>query len=43
MRKGAWISARTAHKGCVGCGRCDRACTAKIHSVEIYNQLAEEA
>jgi len=42
MRKGAWIDARTAHKGCVGCARCDRACTANIHSVEIYNQLAEE-
>lgn len=42
MRKGAWIAARSGRKGCVGCARCDRACTAHINSVEIYNQLAEE-
>jgi hypothetical protein len=41
-RKGKWIRERTGLAGCVGCARCDRACTAKISSVEIYNQLAEE-
>jgi len=41
-RKGKWIKEREGIAGCVGCGRCDRACTAKISSVEIYNQLAEE-
>lgn len=42
-RKAKWIRQRTGLEGCVGCARCDRACTAKINSVEIYNQLAEEA
>jgi sulfhydrogenase subunit beta (sulfur reductase) len=42
MRKACWIGERTGGKGCVGCARCDRACTARISTVEIYNQLAEE-
>jgi sulfhydrogenase subunit beta (sulfur reductase) len=41
-RKAKWIRERTSLTGCVGCARCDRACTAKIHTVDIYNQLAEE-
>lgn len=41
-RKAKWIRDRTGIAGCTGCARCDRACTAKINSVEIYNQLAEE-
>ena len=41
-RKAKWIKEREGIAGCVGCARCDRACTAKINSVEIYNQLAEE-
>lgn len=41
-RKGKWVREREGVSGCVGCARCDRACTAKINSVEIYNQLAEE-
>ena len=41
-RKAKWIMEQTGLPGCVGCARCDRACTAKINSVEIYNQLAEE-
>lgn len=41
-RKAKWIMEREQLPGCVGCARCDRACTAKINSVEIYNQLAEE-
>lgn len=41
-RKAKWIRERTGLPGCVGCARCDRACTAKINSVDIYNQLAEE-
>lgn len=41
-RKAVWIRERTGMPGCVGCARCDRACTARISSVEIYNQLAEE-
>jgi formate hydrogenlyase subunit 6/NADH:ubiquinone oxidoreductase subunit I len=41
-RKAKWIREQTGLPGCVGCARCDRACTAKINSVEIYNQLAEE-
>ncbi|MGD2109984.1 MAG: 4Fe-4S dicluster domain-containing protein [Phycisphaerae bacterium] len=42
-RKAKWIREREGIIGCVGCARCDRACTAKIHSVDIYQQLAEEA
>jgi len=42
-RKAKWILEREGIAGCVGCARCDRSCTAKINSVEIYNQLAEEA
>ncbi len=42
-RKAKWVEELSGHPGCVGCARCDRACTAKISSVEIYNQLAEEA
>ena len=42
-RKAKWIKEREGLAGCVGCARCDRACTAKINSVEIYRQLAEEA
>jgi formate hydrogenlyase subunit 6/NADH:ubiquinone oxidoreductase subunit I len=41
-RKAKWIKQREGLPGCVGCARCDRACTARINSVEIYNQLAEE-
>jgi ferredoxin len=42
FRKGKWIQEQTGLPGCVGCGRCSRACTAKISLVEIYHQLAEE-
>lgn len=41
-RKAAWIERRTGMPGCVGCGRCERACTAHISIVEILNQLAQE-
>ncbi|MCA9255372.1 MAG: 4Fe-4S dicluster domain-containing protein, partial [Phycisphaerales bacterium] len=43
FRKGAWIQKQTGHTGCVGCRRCDRACTAKISIKQIINQLSEEA
>jgi formate hydrogenlyase subunit 6/NADH:ubiquinone oxidoreductase subunit I len=42
FRKALWIEQRSGLTGCVGCARCDRACTAKISCLEIYNQLAEE-
>ena len=42
-RKAKWIKEREGVAGCVGCARCDRACTAKISAVELYNQLAEES
>lgn len=42
FRKGKWIGERTGLHGCVGCARCDRACTANISIVDIFNQLAEE-
>jgi len=40
FRKGKWIMERYGKLGCVGCGRCDRSCLAKINSVEVYTQLA---
>lgn len=43
FRKGTWIRQKTGHGGCVGCARCDRACTAKISIKQIINQLSEEA
>lgn len=43
LRKGAWIGQQTGHSGCVGCARCDRACTAQISIKQILNQLSEEA
>ncbi|MBI4717974.1 MAG: 4Fe-4S dicluster domain-containing protein [Planctomycetes bacterium] len=42
FRKGKWILERTGLPGCVGCARCDRACTARISLVDMYKQLAEE-
>ena len=38
-RKGKLLKEIFDRPGCVGCGRCDRACTAKISSVETYNEL----
>ncbi len=40
FRKGKYILEDYGRMGCVGCGRCDRACVAKISSVETYNQIA---
>ena len=40
FRKGKYILEDHGRMGCVGCGRCDRACVAKISSVETYNQIA---
>ncbi len=42
FRKGKWLLERYGKLGCVGCGRCDRNCLAKINSVEVYTQLAGE-
>lgn len=42
FRKGMWIREHTGHGGCVGCARCDRACTAQISIKQIINQLSEE-
>lgn len=40
FRKGKLIREAFGKSGCVGCGRCDRACTAKISSVEVYNMIS---
>ncbi len=40
FRKGKYILEDHGRMGCVGCGRCDRVCVAKISSVETYNQIA---
>lgn len=41
-RKATWIEQRTGLAGCVGCARCEHACTAHISMVEILNQLDDE-
>jgi len=39
FRKGKWLKEKYNKFACVGCGRCARACLAKINPVEVYNQL----
>ncbi len=44
MRKGKYIFDKIGELGCVGCGRCVRACTSKIADpCEIFNALWEES
>ena len=40
FRKGKYILEKYGRMGCVGCGRCDRSCVAKISSIETYTQIA---
>jgi len=40
FRKGKYLREAFGKSGCVGCGRCDRSCVAKINSVETYSQIA---
>jgi len=40
FRKGKYLRETYGKSGCVGCGRCDRNCVAKINSVETYTQIA---
>lgn len=43
FRKASYLPARCGFVGCVGCGRCILACTAKIaNPVEVYNRLLED-
>jgi formate hydrogenlyase subunit 6/NADH:ubiquinone oxidoreductase subunit I len=39
MRKGKYILAAHGHLGCVGCGRCARACLVDITPVSVFNEL----
>lgn len=39
MRKGKYMSDQHGHLGCVGCGRCARACLANITPVGVWNSL----
>lgn len=40
FRKGKWLSERFEDvRGCVGCGRCIRACVAKINIVDTFNAI----
>lgn len=39
FRKGKWLKEKYGRFACVGCGRCARACLAKINPIEVYNQL----
>ena len=38
-RKGRYIMERYGRQGCVGCGRCARACLVDINPIEVFNQL----
>ena len=40
FRKAKYVYEAFGRMGCVGCGRCDRNCVAKINSVETYTQIA---
>ena len=40
FRKGKYILEQTGRPGCVGCGRCDRACVAGISIKDTYVQIA---
>ena len=40
FRKGKYILEQTGKSGCVGCGRCDRACVAGISIRETFVQIA---
>ncbi len=40
FRKGKYILEQTGRPGCVGCGRCERACVAAISIKETYVQIA---
>jgi formate hydrogenlyase subunit 6/NADH:ubiquinone oxidoreductase subunit I len=39
MRKGKYILEAHSHLGCVGCGRCARACPVHITPVSVFNEL----
>lgn len=40
LRKGKYLLEKYGKSGCVGCGRCDRSCVAKISIREVYTQLS---
>jgi len=40
FRKGKYIQEQTGRSGCVGCGRCERACVAGISIRETFAQIA---
>jgi ferredoxin len=39
MRKGKYILEAFGQMGCVGCGRCARACLVNINPVSVFNEL----
>ena len=43
MRKGKYLLEKFGELGCVGCGRCIRACVAKINIVDGFNAIREFA
>jgi formate hydrogenlyase subunit 6/NADH:ubiquinone oxidoreductase subunit I len=40
FRKGKYILEQTGRPGCVGCGRCERACVSLISIKDTYVQIA---
>jgi sulfhydrogenase subunit beta (sulfur reductase) len=43
MRKGKYILEAHNHLGCVGCGRCARACLVDISPVSVFNELHRQS
>lgn len=43
LRKGKYLYEKFGELGCVGCGRCIRACVAKINIVDGFNSLHESS
>jgi len=43
MRKGRYILEAHKYLGCVGCGRCARACLVDINPVSVFNELYRQA
>jgi ferredoxin len=39
FRKGKWLYERFGELGCVGCGRCIRACLTHINIVDTFNAI----
>lgn len=42
MRKGSYLNEKFKELGCVGCGRCARACPENISTIDVFNNLRQD-